>query len=32
MYPCCAVTLGDTDDTFAEREIPADRIAVSYIN
>lgn len=30
--PCCAVTLGDTDDTFAEREIPADRIAVSYIN
>ena len=30
--PCCAVTLGDTDDTFPEREIPADRIAVSYID
>ena len=30
--PCCAVTLGNTDDTFPEREIPADRIAVSYID
>lgn len=30
--PCCAVTLGDTDDTFSKREIPTDRIAVAYID
>ncbi len=29
--PCCGVVIGETTDTFAERDIPADRIAVTYI-
>lgn len=28
---CCGIVLGETSDTLDEREIPADRISVSYI-
>lgn len=29
--PACAVALGKTDETYTEREIPENRIAVNYI-
>lgn len=28
---CCGIVLGETAETFDEKEIPADRIAISYI-
>lgn len=31
FIPCCAVTLGKTDYTYEEREIPIDRIAANTI-
>lgn len=30
--PCCAITLGETAETFEEKTIPADRIATDYID
>lgn len=29
--PCCGVVIGDTAESFKERDIPTDRVAVSYI-
>jgi len=29
--PCCGVVVGDTTESFVERDIPEDRITVSYI-
>jgi nitroreductase len=28
---CCGVVIGETEETYADRDIPSDRIAVSYI-
>ncbi|MCD7981390.1 MAG: nitroreductase family protein [Clostridiales bacterium] len=28
---CCGIAIGETKDTFPERDIPADRIPVSYL-
>ncbi len=30
--PCCGIVIGETSVEFAERDIPEDRIAVSYID
>ncbi|MGN0814161.1 MAG: nitroreductase family protein [Candidatus Coproplasma sp.] len=29
--PCCALALGKTQETYAEREIPEDRLKINYI-
>ncbi len=31
QVPCCGVVIGETTDTLEERDIPSDRIAVTYI-
>lgn len=31
FLPCCAATLGKTEDSYSEREIPEDRIATNII-
>ena len=28
---CCGIVLGETEETFEERDIPADRISVTYL-